>query len=107
MTQAAHGWIPLPPSLAALLLVLGGLLEVFGPICNPDRLLPAARRRCVHILRDRYRGSVPQFLELPVQWGMIGHQNFLALPQEFRFGRVVFSTSPPTPGCSRCAAPSH
>jgi putative oxidoreductase len=33
MTQAAHGWIPLPPTLAALLLVCGGLLEIFGPIC--------------------------------------------------------------------------
>ena len=33
MTQAANGWIPLPPTLAALLLVLGGLLEIFGPIC--------------------------------------------------------------------------
>ena len=33
MDQAAHGWIPLPPTLAALLLVLGGLLEIFGPIC--------------------------------------------------------------------------
>ena len=34
MTQAANGWIPLPPTLAALLLVLGGLLEVFGPTCT-------------------------------------------------------------------------
>jgi len=33
MQQAAHGWIPLPASLAALLLVLGGMLEVFGPVC--------------------------------------------------------------------------
>jgi putative oxidoreductase len=33
MDQAAHGWIPLPPALAALLLVLGGMLEVFGSIC--------------------------------------------------------------------------
>ena len=33
MTQAAQGWIPLAPSLAMLLLVLGGLLEIFGPIC--------------------------------------------------------------------------
>lgn len=33
MAQAAHGWVPLPPSLAALLLVLGGTLEVFGPVC--------------------------------------------------------------------------
>jgi putative oxidoreductase len=33
MAQAAHGWIPLPPSIAALLLVLGGMLEVFGPVC--------------------------------------------------------------------------
>jgi putative oxidoreductase len=33
MEQAAHGWIPLPASLAALLLVLGGMLEVIGPIC--------------------------------------------------------------------------
>jgi len=33
MQQAAHGWIPLPPSLATLLLVLGGTLEVVGPVC--------------------------------------------------------------------------
>jgi putative oxidoreductase len=33
MAQAAHGWIPLPPSLAALLLVLGGTLEIIGPVC--------------------------------------------------------------------------
>jgi putative oxidoreductase len=33
MAQAAHGWIPLPPSAAALLLVLGGTLEVVGPFC--------------------------------------------------------------------------
>ena len=33
MAQAAHGWIPLPPATAALLLVLGGTLEVVGPLC--------------------------------------------------------------------------
>jgi putative oxidoreductase len=33
MEQAAHGWIPLSASLAALLLALGGMLEVAGPIC--------------------------------------------------------------------------
>jgi len=33
MEQAAHGWIPLSATLAALLLVLGGMLEVIGPIC--------------------------------------------------------------------------
>jgi putative oxidoreductase len=33
MAQAAQGWIPLPPSAAALLLVLGGMLEVIGPVC--------------------------------------------------------------------------
>ena len=33
MAQAAQGWIPLPPSAAALLLVLGGMLEVGGPLC--------------------------------------------------------------------------
>jgi putative oxidoreductase len=33
MQQSAHGWIPLPASFAALLLVLGGMLEVIGPIC--------------------------------------------------------------------------
>src|SRR5215467_6794239 len=33
MQQAAHGWIPLPPWLATLLLVLGGTLEVVGPVC--------------------------------------------------------------------------
>ena len=33
MAQAAHGWIPLPPTMAALLLVLGGALELVGPLC--------------------------------------------------------------------------
>ena len=33
MTQAAQGWIPLAPWLAALLLILGGTLEVVGPVC--------------------------------------------------------------------------
>jgi putative oxidoreductase len=33
MSQAAHGWIPLAPWLAALLLILGGTLEVVGPVC--------------------------------------------------------------------------
>ncbi|HEY7245083.1 MAG TPA: DoxX family protein [Xanthobacteraceae bacterium] len=33
MDQAGHGLIPLPPALAALLLVLGGALEVIGPVC--------------------------------------------------------------------------
>jgi putative oxidoreductase len=33
MAQAAHGWIPLPPGIAALLLVLGGILEAVGPPC--------------------------------------------------------------------------
>src|SRR5499425_3202111 len=33
MAQAAHGWIPLVPAIAALLLVLGGTLEAVGPLC--------------------------------------------------------------------------
>ena len=33
MAQAAHGWIPLPPAIATLLLVLGGALEAVGPLC--------------------------------------------------------------------------
>ena len=33
MAQAAHGWIPLPAAAAAVLLVLGGILEVVGPVC--------------------------------------------------------------------------
>ena len=33
MDQAAHGWIPLPAPMAALLLVLGGIPEVVGPVC--------------------------------------------------------------------------
>jgi putative oxidoreductase len=33
MDQAAHGWIPLPAPMAGLLLVLGGILEIVGPIC--------------------------------------------------------------------------
>jgi putative oxidoreductase len=33
MAQAAQGWIPLPPSLAGLLLILGGTLELIGPVC--------------------------------------------------------------------------
>ena len=33
MAQAATGLIPLPPAFATLLLVLGGTLEVVGPVC--------------------------------------------------------------------------
>ena len=33
MAQAGHGLIALPDMMAALLLVLGGMLEVLGPIC--------------------------------------------------------------------------
>jgi putative oxidoreductase len=33
MAQAAQGWIPMPPSVAVVLLVLGGTLEVVGPLC--------------------------------------------------------------------------
>ncbi len=33
MAQAAQGWIPMAPWLAALLLILGGTLEVVGPVC--------------------------------------------------------------------------
>jgi putative oxidoreductase len=33
MAQAAQGWIPLPAPIAALLLVVGGMLEVVGPVC--------------------------------------------------------------------------
>ena len=33
MAQATHGWVPLSPSIAAVLLVLGGMLEVIGPVC--------------------------------------------------------------------------
>jgi putative oxidoreductase len=33
MAQAGHGLIALPDTMAALLLVLGGMLEVLGPIC--------------------------------------------------------------------------
>jgi putative oxidoreductase len=33
MAQAAHGWIPLPTPMATTLLVLGGMLEIIGPVC--------------------------------------------------------------------------
>ena len=33
MAQAGHGLIALPNTLAVLLLVLGGILEVVGPVC--------------------------------------------------------------------------
>ena len=33
IAQAAHGWIPFPPAIATLLLVLGGTLEATGPFC--------------------------------------------------------------------------
>jgi putative oxidoreductase len=33
MAQAANGLIPLPPAVAATLLVLGGTLEAVGPLC--------------------------------------------------------------------------
>jgi putative oxidoreductase len=46
MAQAAHGWIPLPAWIAALLLVLGGILEVIGPVC----ILIGVYRRQVALL---------------------------------------------------------
>src|SRR5215467_5227470 len=33
IAQAGNGLIPLPPAIATLLLVLGGILEVVGPVC--------------------------------------------------------------------------
>jgi putative oxidoreductase len=33
IAQAKTGWVPLPDSAAEILLVLGGMLEVIGPIC--------------------------------------------------------------------------
>jgi putative oxidoreductase len=33
IAQAANGLTPLPPAISALLLVLGGILEVVGPVC--------------------------------------------------------------------------
>jgi putative oxidoreductase len=45
MAQAAHGWIPLPPSAAAVLLLLGGTLEVVGPLCVSYLGFIVARRR--------------------------------------------------------------
>ena len=33
MAQAATGWIPFSPTMATLLLVLGGTLEIVGPLC--------------------------------------------------------------------------
>src|SRR4029434_3252488 len=33
MAQAGHGLIALPDSMAALLLVLGGMLAIIGPVC--------------------------------------------------------------------------
>src|SRR5262249_33799835 len=78
-----------PASLAALLAVLGGTLEVIGPICilvgfyrRQAALLFIFRCcsysaavhipllfifRCYSYSSDRHRGVVPQFLELSVQ----------------------------------------
>jgi putative oxidoreductase len=33
IAQAKTGWVPLPDNAAEILLVLGGMLEVIGPIC--------------------------------------------------------------------------
>src|ERR1041385_3768893 len=33
IAQAKTGWVPLPDSAAEILLVLGGMLEVIGPVC--------------------------------------------------------------------------
>jgi putative oxidoreductase len=46
MAQAANGLIPLPPAISALLLVLGGILEVVGPVC----ILSGFYRRQVALL---------------------------------------------------------
>ena len=88
MAQAANGLIPLPPAIAALLLVLGGILEVLGPVCILLGFLSAAGGAAVHILCHRDRGPVPQFLELSIQRRCL-ESEFLAIPQEFRAGRWI------------------
>jgi DoxX. len=46
MAQAAHGWIPLPPSAAAVLLVLGGTLEIVGPFASCLVFIDDKRHYC-------------------------------------------------------------
>ena len=67
MAQAAHGWIPLPPTAAAVLLVLGGTLEVIGPLCILIGFYRCQAALLVHFLRDRDSGPVSQLLEFSLQ----------------------------------------
>ena len=57
MAQAAHGWIPLPPSAAAVLLVLGGTLEVVG----------LGRDRVAAVLGERDRVPAAQLVVVELQ----------------------------------------
>ena len=85
MTQAAHGWIPLPPTLAALLLVCGGLLEIFGPIC----ILTGFYRRQAALLFIFYVIATAvlfhNFWSFPFN-GDAWNAELLAVPEEFRSG---------------------
>ena len=103
MAQAAHGWIPLVPAIAALLLVLGGTLEAVGPLC----ILFGFYRRQAALL----------FIFYVVATAVLFH-NFWSFPfngdaWNENFGRsssilgwlAVFSISLLTQGWNRCAAP--
>ena len=88
MAQAAHGWIPLPPSLAELLLVLGGMLEVIGPVC----ILLGFYRRQAALLFIFYVIATAvlfhNFWSFPFN-GDEWNREFLAVRQEYRAGRRV------------------
>src|SRR6478735_5569954 len=94
MTQAAHGWIPLPPSLAALLLVLGGLLEVFGPIC----ILTGFYRRQAALLFIFYVIATAvlfhNFWPFLKNFGLAGGFLYIAADAKMQPLRGAFSLSP-------------
>ena len=103
MAQASQGWIP-PTSMAALLLVLGGILEVFGPIC---------------VLLDFYRREAALLFVFYVIVTAVLFHNFWSFPfnsdqwtqnsgrsSRISGSRAAFSTSLPMRGWARFARPS-
>jgi uncharacterized membrane protein YphA (DoxX/SURF4 family) len=61
--EAADGWIPLPSSAAALLLVLGGTLKIFEPLCILFGFYRRQAALLFILLRGSNSASVPQLLE--------------------------------------------
>src|SRR6516164_3462193 len=94
MAQAAHGWIPFPPAIATLLLVLGGTLEATGPFC----ILLGFYRRQAALLFIFYVVATAvlfhNFWRFLKNFGLAGGFLYIAADAKMQSLRSAFSFSP-------------